>query len=238
MSGRRSRSTPLDSRWPGGVAADVAGVRGEVVQLVVRPEHDLHLLDGAPVAASTLSTRERTRRPPSWASAQRRSAPSPMSARRCWNDDMVGAQLLEAGHRQPGMAPSRISVVADRSAWAPGRAASFATSSSTTVASAPSSRMISVRPTRVRGAPSDQRSTMGRSTRTPAGTCTTIPAVHAARESSASFSSTGRSGAPSRSLRASPSSVATSSGSVSRRTPSAAAFASIARAARRRRASR
>ncbi len=40
----------MDSRLPGRVAAGVVGVRGQVEQLVLAPEHDLDLLHGAAVA--------------------------------------------------------------------------------------------------------------------------------------------------------------------------------------------
>ena len=62
--------------------------------------------------ARTLSTRERTSRPPSWASAQRRSAPSPMPREALLEHDLVGTGLLEARQSASrAWAPSRISVV-------------------------------------------------------------------------------------------------------------------------------
>ena len=51
-----------------------------------------------------LSTRLRTRREPSWASAQWSVAPSPMTAWRCWNATIVVGQLLEAGDLEPRLA--------------------------------------------------------------------------------------------------------------------------------------
>ena len=107
----------------------------------------------------------------------------------------------------------------------------IATSSSTTEASAPSPRTMSVRPTsgpRRPERPSGRRSAAPRGR--PAGTCTTTPWVHAARDSSASFSSPGSSGAAvqqlarERLVRGAPARA-----SVRRRTPAARAVASIER---------
>ena len=101
----RSRSTPLDSSCP----------------VVSRPTWRVYEVRSCSWSsdpntistcstvlrspARTLSTRERTRRPPSWARAQRRSAPSPMSARRCWNTTWSG--------------PSSWRLAIARRAWAP-----------------------------------------------------------------------------------------------------------------------
>ena len=52
-----------------------------------------------------LSTRLRTSREPSWASAQWSVAPSPITAWRCWNATGRGAELLEAGDGEAGVAP-------------------------------------------------------------------------------------------------------------------------------------
>ena len=46
---------------------------------------------------SRLSTRLRTSRPPSWASAQWSVAPSPISAWRCWNATVPSGEVLDAG---------------------------------------------------------------------------------------------------------------------------------------------
>ena len=83
-------------------------------------------------------------------------------------------QLLEAGDLQPGVPPkghlerARQERLAGVSAgWGRTRP-----SSSTIDASAPSPRLIRVRPISARSAaPTDQRRTIGRSRRTPAGTC-------------------------------------------------------------------
>ena len=121
--------------------------------------------------------------------------------------------------------------MADSRPNAPGTTSSDSTSSSTTDACAPSSRTMNVRPTSVRAAPTAQRSTIGRSTRTLAGTWTTMPCDQAARDSWASFSSVGRIEPPSSSERANASSVRTSSASGSTRTPAARTSSSSATAA-------
>ena len=55
--------------------------------------------------SSRLSTRLRTSRDPSWASAQWSVAPSPMTALRCWKATVVVGELLEAGDLEPRVAP-------------------------------------------------------------------------------------------------------------------------------------
>ena len=116
--------------------------------------------------ASRLSTRLRTSRPPSWASAQWSVAPSPISAWRCWNATVPVGEVLDrrdlearAG-REMDLERAREQGLRIAAA---GRIRPTASSSSTTTAAAPSPRSRIVRVRSARPAwPVCQRRTIGR----------------------------------------------------------------------------
>ena len=116
--------------------------------------------------------------------------------------------------------PRRISVVLVNSAWPPATTPSDGTSSSTSDASAPSPSSTIVRAWIARpGAPTVQRTTIGASSTTPAGTRTTTPWLQAARLSCASLSSAARPVVPAIRRRAVSGSRRTKPSSVSTVTP-------------------
>ena len=164
-------------------------------QLVVRAEADLDLVDRA--GRRRGGCRCGFVQPAAQlASASLRVASAPMRAWRCWNTTRSGPEVLEAGHASWAPSPSRTS-------WSPTGATGPLALPRVGVPLL-QDRCLGTFPRRSASGrrarpavPRYQRSTMGRSTRTPSGTWTTIPGVHAARASSANASSTGRSGAPS-----------------------------------------
>ena len=125
-----------------------------------------------------LSTRLRTSREPSWASAQWSVEPSPMTADPMLERDGRGGQLLEARDLETRVAAEldleragdeRLAGVGARSARSP-------RAPRATVAAAPSPSAITVRDSRARSAaPARQRMMIGRSSRTPAGMSRTTP---------------------------------------------------------------
>ena len=86
------------------------------MELVRDAEHDLDLLDRAPVAGQDVVDPRADEAAPSWASAQRRSAPSPMCASRCWNTTWSGPSSWRLAIASRAFAPRRISVVARQQA--------------------------------------------------------------------------------------------------------------------------
>ena len=130
----------------------------------------------------------RAGRAPSGARRPRRSAAS-----RCWKHDLARAELLDARERRGRCPrPSWTSSVPVNSAWPSASPPPAGASSSTTEADAPSPSSMMVRVSSARpGAPAVQRSTIGRSRRTPAGTRSARPWFQPARVSCASASSAG-----------------------------------------------
>ena len=165
----------LREQVAGRVATDVAGVRGQVEQLILAAEHDLDLLDGAAVALEAVvdAAADEPRAELGERPVERRALADHRVA--MLEGDRGRRQLLEAGHRQPRVAPERHLERARRAATGRHRPGSDpdGTSSSTSDASAPSPS-ADERPRRCSarsGAPTAQRMTIGRSRRTPAGTC-------------------------------------------------------------------
>ncbi len=139
---------------------------------------------------SRLSTRERTRRPPSCASAHCSVAPSPMVAARCWIATTLAGNSWRLATRSDAPSPTTISIVpAKNDCPASVSAASDGTNSSTIETRAPAPTRTSVRVSKaVSGAPRAQRITIGLSRVTPAGTSTTTPWLQKARVSCANLS--------------------------------------------------
>ena len=157
----------LGQQVAGRVPPDVARVGGQVEQLVARRRRR-----SRPARRSSGRPRAGCRRgcgraaTPSWASAQWRVAPSPMTACRCWNATVVGgsswrlatASLRVARRGRPRASRRRATGPPSGSASGPD-----ATSSSTTVAVGASPSAMNVRVMSARsGAPAAQRTTIGR----------------------------------------------------------------------------
>ena len=143
-------------------------------------------------------------------------------------------QLLETGDLEAARPrPGVTSRVLARNDWfAPAGMTPDGPSSSRIDACAPSPRLIRVRPISARSAtPTDQRRTIGRSRRTPAGMCSRIPWLQKPRASAASLSSSGRPAPPSSSRRRPSGSRASAAPKVSRMTPAAIAAGSSTRPA-------
>ena len=186
----------LREQVSGRVAADMAGVRGQVEQLLLAREHDLDLLDGAAIAlepvvdarahepAAELRERPVERR----ALADRRVA--------VLEDDLVGPAVLDRGHRErralgeddlgrpveealrDRLALGALDVRAWRDLLLDDRRRGAAPSVTTV-------RVISARP----GAAVGQRRVIGSATVTPGATSTWRPWIQKPRASIASLSS-------------------------------------------------
>ena len=131
------------------------------------------------------------RRPPSWASAHRSEAASPICAVRCSNPTTFAGSSWRLATPSDAFAPTMTSIVPAKSDWAAsGSATAEGTNSSTSEADAPSPIRTMVRLNRAwPGAPSDQRTTIGFERLTPAGTSTRTPSDQSARVSWANLSS-------------------------------------------------
>ena len=189
----------LDSRLPVVSRPTMAGVRGQVDDLLVGPEHDLDLLDRAPVAVEAVV--DPAADDPA---AELGEGPAQVGA---LADDRVA--MLEDGRRRragPGCsrprggrrAPRSTSSVPVNRLWGTGSPSAHAiggpdaTSSSTRSASAPAPRRTIVRVTSARsGAPAAQRTMTGWARRTPSGTTSRTPWLQKPRDSWASLSSAG-----------------------------------------------
>ena len=140
--------------------------------------------------------RLRTRRPPSWASAQWSVAPSPMVGVAVLERDDVPGQLLEARHRAASRPAERRPRACRRRRPAAARVGATRARRDELLDERGVGALAEVDEgagERGRGpaAPTAQRMTIGRSRRTPAGTSTTTPWLHSARVSWANLSSAG-----------------------------------------------
>ena len=124
------------------------------MELVVGAEHDLDLLDRAPVAGQDVVHARAHEAGPQLGEGPAQVGGLADVRAPLLEHDVVRAESPGGSpSRGERASPSRISVVAHRSAWAPASTPVDATSSSTTDASAPSPRTISVRPMSDRGRP-------------------------------------------------------------------------------------